>query len=103
MAGGSGSSLTDVLRAWRLRWKPCKRSWTAGGQGSIRIYPQPSSGSSFIAGEAYVDEQAIKVLEVIPGRRQTPWLKVETPSGKIGYVFGGQARPPGTTRSVPGR
>jgi len=72
---------------------------TAGGQGSIRIYPQPSSSSSFIAGEAYVDEQAIKVLEVIPGRRQTPWLKVETPSGKIGYVFGGQARPPGTSRS----
>lgn len=72
---------------------------TAGGQGNIRIYPQPSSGSPFIPGEYYVDEQAIKVLEVIPGRRQTPWLKVETPSGKIGYVFGGQARPPGTTRS----
>ncbi len=76
--------------------------WTAqtpGGQGSVRIYPQPTSQTSFIAGEAYVDEQAIKVLEVIPGRRQTPWLKVETPSGKVGYVFGGQARPPGTTRS----
>jgi uncharacterized protein YgiM (DUF1202 family) len=72
---------------------------TAGGQGNIRIYPQPSSSSPFIPGEYYVDEQAIKVLEVIPGRRQTPWLKVETPSGKIGYVFGGQARPPGTTRS----
>lgn len=72
---------------------------TASGQGNVRIYPQPSAGAPFIAGEYYVDEQAIKVLEVIPGRRQTPWLKVETPSGKIGYVFGGQARPPGTTRS----
>ena len=76
--------------------------WTAnsaGGQAPIRIYPQPSSGSSFIAGEYYVDEQAIKVLEVVPGRRSTPWLKVETPSGKVGYVFGGLARPPGATRS----
>lgn len=72
---------------------------TAGGQGNIRIYPQPTSRTAFIPGEYYVDEQAIKVLEVIPGGRQTPWLKVETPSGKIGYVFGGQARPPGTTRS----
>lgn len=72
--------------------------WTASRQ-LVHIYPQPTSRTSFIPGEYYVDEQAIKVLEVIPGGRQTPWLKVLTPGGKIGYVFGGEAREASQPRS----
>lgn len=72
--------------------------WTAS-KGTVRVYPQPTARSAFMRDEYYVDEQSIKVLEVVPGRNKLPWLKVITPSGKEGYVFSGEARPAGVSRS----
>jgi hypothetical protein len=72
--------------------------WTAS-KSPVRVYPQPSARSAFLRDEYYVDEQSIKVIEVVPGRNKLPWLKVITPSGKEGYVFSGEARPAGVSRS----
>ncbi len=70
--------------------------WTAS-KGTVRVYAEPSARSSFMRDEYYVIEQAIKVVEQVPGRNKLPWLKVITPSGKTGYVFSGEARPPGVS------
>jgi hypothetical protein len=72
--------------------------WTAS-RSPVRVYPQPTARSAFMRDEYYVDEQSIKVIEVVPGRNKLPWLKVITPSGKEGYVFSGEARPAGVSRS----
>ena len=72
--------------------------WTAS-KATVRVYPQPSARSSFMRDEYYVIEQAIKVLDTVPGGNVLPWLTVLTPSNKIGYVFSGEARPANVSRS----
>lgn len=72
--------------------------WTAA-KPTVRVYPQPSARSSFMRDEYYVIEQSIKVLDTVPGGNKLPWLKVLTPSNKIGYVFSGEARPANVSSS----
>ena len=72
--------------------------WTAS-KDTVRIYPEPTSRTTFLRDDYYVSEQAIKVVEVVPGKKKLPWLKVITPNGKTGYVFSGEARPAGVSRS----
>jgi hypothetical protein len=72
--------------------------WTAS-KDTVRIYPEPTSRTTFLRDDYYVSEQAIKVVEIVPGKKKLPWLKVITPNGKTGYVFSGEARPPGVSRS----
>lgn len=78
--------------------EPTVTYWTAA-KGRVAIYPEPSARSPFIQDEYYVSEQAIKVVEEVPGKRKLPWLKVITPKGKTGYVFSGEARPAGVSAS----
>ncbi len=72
--------------------------WTAS-KDTVRIYPEPSSRAPFLRDDYYVIEQAIKVVEEVPGKKKLPWLKVITPKGATGYVFSGEARPAGVSRS----
>ena len=72
--------------------------WTAS-KDTVRIYPEPTSRTTFLRDDYYVSEQAIKVVEIVPGKKKLPWLKVITPNGKTGYVFSGEARPAGVSRS----
>ncbi len=74
------------------------KKWTAS-KGMVHVYPKPSARSAFIQGENYADGQTIKVLEIVPGQNKLSWLKVLTPSNKIGYVFSGEARPANVSRS----
>lgn len=72
--------------------------WTAS-KDTVRIYAEPSSRGTFLRDDYYVAEQAIKVVEEVPGKKKLPWLKVITPKGATGYVFSGEARPAGVSRS----
>ena len=74
------------------------KNWTAS-KDTVRVYPQPSARAPFMHDERYVDEQTIKVLEIVPGRNKLSWLKVLTPANRIGYVFSGEARPANVSRS----
>lgn len=97
-SGASSSSSTAQPAAAPAKEEPKIEYWTAS-KNPVRVYPQPTARSAFLRDEYYVDEQSIKVIEVVPGRNKLPWLKVITPSGKEGYVFSGEARPAGVSRS----
>lgn len=74
------------------------KNWTAS-KGMVRVYSKPSTHSTFMHDELYADEQTIKVMEIVPGHNKLSWLKVQTPSNQIGYVFSGEARPANISRS----
>ena len=57
------------------------------------VYRQPTTKSAR-TGEFFVEAESFKVTGLIEGGR---WLKVITRSGKEGYVYGGQAKPLGST------
>ncbi len=57
------------------------------------VYRKPTTKSAR-TGEFFVEAESFKVTGLIEGGR---WLKVITRSGKEGYVYGGQAKPLGST------
>ena len=57
------------------------------------VYRKPTTKSAR-TGEFFVEAESFKVTGLIQGGR---WLKVITRSGKQGYVYGGQAKPLGST------
>jgi hypothetical protein len=102
-SGGAAQPAAQPAAAAAAKAEPAKEEpkieyWTAA-KGRVNVYKEPNGRSSFVYDDYYVIEQSIKVVEIIPGKKQLPWLKVISPKNNTGYVFSGEARPAGVSAS----
>lgn len=97
-SGAAQPAAAQPAAAAPAKEEPKIEYWTAS-KPRVNIYKEPNGRASFVFDDYYVIEQGIKVVEVIPGKKRIPWLKVISPKGATGYVFSGEARPAGVSAS----